>query len=160
MTSIILPRKWRISAGSRRIILAKNANESAEHVVMKALLWALYLPAYPAATVEVRIGDRYKPDVVALDAESKPLFWGEAGQVGVDKIEALAKRYRQTHFAIAKWDQRLAPVVETVRAACEGLERNAPFDLIRFPPDSLSRFVDIDGYIRIDLDDLEWIRLS
>jgi hypothetical protein len=34
---------------------------------MKALLWALYLPIYPKLSVEIAIGDRYRPDVVELD---------------------------------------------------------------------------------------------
>jgi hypothetical protein len=44
--------------------------------------WALYLPLYPNLSVEIGVGDRYKPDVVALGEDGRPLFWAEAGQVG------------------------------------------------------------------------------
>ncbi len=74
-----VPRKRMYHAHDRKMILVKGLNESSEHVLMKAFLWALYLPDYPTLTVEIRIGDRYKPDVVALDAAGNLLFWGEAG---------------------------------------------------------------------------------
>ena len=67
--------------------------------------------------LEVEVGDRYRPDVVAVDlASPHPAlrFWGEAGQVGVEKIRTLSKRYPYIHFAIAKWETSLHPVVEIV----------------------------------------------
>lgn len=150
-----VPRKRMYHAHDRKIILAKGLNESGEHVLMKAFLWALYLPDYPALTVEIRIGDRYKPDVVALGEDSKPLFWAEAGQVSMEKVRSLAKRYRSTHFAIAKWHTRLDPLEELVTAALEGIKREAPFDLINFPVNSAERFLDEDGYLQINKTDLE-----
>lgn len=127
---------------------------------MKAFLWALYLPAYPDLSVEVSIGDRYKPDVVALDPFSRPVFWGEAGQVGADKIHSLARRYRQTHLAIAKWDMALDPLQTIVESALADLNRSAPFDLIQFPPDSVDRFIDDRNDIHLTHEALNWTRLS
>jgi len=127
---------------------------------MKAFLWALYLPLYPNLTVEIRIGDRYKPDVVALDEDGRPLFWGEAGQVGQEKMRSLLRRYRGTHFAVAKWETRLNPYVELVGDALDGLRRTAPVDLICFPEDSAERFIDQHGHIRLAFNDLEWVRLG
>ena len=69
---LLLRRKWTLRAGDRQVVLIKKPYESTEHVVMKALLWALYLPDYPDLTVEVGVGDRYKPDVVALDSHPPP----------------------------------------------------------------------------------------
>lgn len=156
----LVPRKRMYHAHDRKMILAKNPNESGEHVLMKAFLWALYLPDYPTLTVEIRIGDRYKPDVVALDEEGKPLFWGEAGQVSMEKVRALAKRYRSTHFAIAKWHTRLDPLEVLVTEAIEGIKRDAPFDLINFPADSAERFLDAEGHLQISKTDLEIRRLG
>ena len=155
-----VPRKRMYHAHDRKMILVKGLNESSEHVLMKAFLWALYLPDYPTLTVEIRIGDRYKPDVVALDDEGKPLFWGEAGQVSMDKVRALAKRYRSTHFAIAKWHTRLDPVEALVSEALQGIKRDAPFELINFPADSTERFLDDEGHLQISRADLEMRRLG
>jgi hypothetical protein len=157
---LLLRRKWTLRAHGQQVVFIKKAQESTEHVMMKALLWALYLPLYPDMAVEVQIGDRYKPDLVVLDSQNKPRFWGEAGQVGRQKIVTLVRRYRDTHFVIAKWAQNLDPLVGLVSAALDGVRRTAPFDLVSFPPDSAGRFIGADGRIQLTLDDLDWMRLE
>lgn len=157
---ITIPRKWALKTQGRQVVFASNPDESSRHVLMKALLWALYLPQYPAISVEVNIGDRYKPDLVALNDVGEPVFWGEAGQVGVEKIHSLCRRYPQTHFAIAKWAQRVEPVADVVQAADPRRRRTAPFDLLTFPPDSLTRFFDSDGQVRITFEDIHWLRVE
>ena len=90
---LLLRRKWKLRAHDQQVIFVKKAGESAEHVLMKAFIWALYLPDYPDMLVEVRIGDRYKPDLVSMDpVQAAPRFWGEAGQVGRAKIHKLVRR--------------------------------------------------------------------
>lgn len=76
------------------------------------------------------------------------------------KIHALAKRYRMTHFAIAKWAARLAPPLAIIRKALLGIERSAPFDLLILPENAAERFIDQDGVIRVTHDDLEWVRIE
>lgn len=156
---LLLPRKWTLRAHGKQVVFVKKADESTEHVVMKALLWALYLPAYPNLAVEIPVGDRYRPDVVALDDQGQPHFWGEAGVVSKEKLTALGRRYRATHFALAKWDTPLTPVVGQVHKALRGVERRAPFDILCFPTDSVERFIGDDGIIYLTHDDLEWERL-
>lgn len=163
----IIPRKWRLRAHNQQNVFAWGPRERSVHTVMKALIWALYLPCYPDLTVEVRAGDpRYKPDVVSVPegpglytAKPDPRFWGEAGQVGREKIETLVRRYPGTHFALGKWDTDLRPVAALVSAALDGVARQAPFDLVAFPPDSVARFIGADGTIRVTHDDLDWTRL-
>lgn len=159
MPSDGLPRKWPLRAHGRQVVFVKRPNESSEHVVMKALLWALYLPQYPTLTVEVSVGDRYKPDLVALGPDGQPLFWAEAGEVSVAKVRSLARRYRHTHFAWGRWNASLEPVQAIVAKALDGLGRTAPFDLISFPADSVERFFDDAGAIRVAHADLRWLRL-
>lgn len=158
-TELMLRRKYTLRAHGKQVVFVKKSNEHASHVLMKAFLWALYLPQYPNL-VEFSIGDRYKPDVVALGPEGDPLFWGEAGQIGVDKIRSLARRYRDTHFALAKWNTRLDPVHAIVEEALAGVARRAPFDLLCFPEESAKRFIDEHGEIRVHHDDLTWVRLE
>jgi hypothetical protein len=67
-----IPAKLTIRVGSllgdRKLVLVNRPAESARHVLLKALVYALYLPAYPNLAVELPIGDRYRPDLVALGA--------------------------------------------------------------------------------------------
>lgn len=157
---LLLRRKWTLRAHGQRVVFVKHAQERAAHVLMKAFIWALYLPDYPDLAVEIRIADHFKPDVVSLDGQGVPRFWGEAGRVGVKKINYLARRYRDTHVAIAKWDTRLDPLVGLVEAAVEGRQRTAPFDLINFAPDSAARFIDARGQVTLTHADLTWVRIG
>jgi len=156
-----LRRKLTLRAHGEQIVLVKRKQERIEHVWMKAFLWALYLPDYPGLSVEVQVGDKYKPDVVAMDPRrGRPRFWGEAGHVGPEKTEALLGRYSDTHFAIAKWERSLDRYLETVEAAVHEVDRTAPIDLIRFPSDSADRYVDENGHVTISWEDVTWVRVG
>lgn len=167
-SEIILPRKWALKAHGQRVVFTKNSLESPQHVIMKALLWALYLPQYPNMQVEVRVGDRYKPDVVAFDdanglsiyqAQRKPLFWGESQHVGLDKIRALARRYPDTHLAIARWESPLEPFRKLVESAIKDAHRRAPFDLLRFTAEHYAQCIDDSGSVSLNFDQVQWVRL-
>ena len=159
-TDLMLPRKWTLRAHGKQVVFVKKANERSAHVIMKALLWALYLPQYPEMVVEIRIGDKYKPDVVELDERGTPRFWGEAGAVSAAKIESLVRRFRSTHFVIAKWDARLDPHAAILEKALKNVTRSAPFDLISVPAYAAERFIDERGNITVTFDDLTWTRFG
>lgn len=165
VSQVLTRKRWKLYAHGQHIVVVKGHNERFVHPLMKAYLWALYLPDYPSATIEVRIGDKYKPDVVAfapdagIYAVKQPVFWGEAGRTGKDKIESLVRRFPDTHFAMSKWGTSLRPYVDLVSAAIKGVTRNAPFDIISFPEESVQH-VDEDGTITISFDDVVWERLG
>ena len=155
-----LRRKLTLRAHGEQVVFVKQKQERIAHVWMKAFLWALYLPGYPDLSVEVTVGDKYKPDVVQMDAlRGRPDFWGEAGAVSDDKIAALVRRYPDTHFAMSKWDTALDPFVEMVSEALAGTTRRAPFDLIRFSGDAGERFIDAKGRIDLSFADVERVRM-
>jgi hypothetical protein len=156
---LFLRRKWTLRAHGKQVVFVKRANERREHVLMKAFLWALYLPRYPDLAVELSVGSRYKPDAVSFDRYGNHLFWGEAGHVSPSKIHDLVGRHRETHFALAKWDAPLAFFVDIVREAVEKYEPSEPFDLLAFPPDSAGQFIDTRGNIDVSHAALDWVRL-
>jgi hypothetical protein len=156
---LFLARKWTLRAHGRQVVFVKRSNEKASHVLMKAFLWALYLRDYPNLVVELPVGDRYRPDVVGLDNMQRPTFWGESGEVSAAKIESLARRYRDTHFAIAKWDAKLEPHAALVERILGRFRRSAPFDVLVFPSNSADRFIE-NGEIHVSHADLEWVRID
>ena len=157
-SDLLLRRKWTLRAHGRQVVFVKRQNESREHVIMKALLWALYLPEYPNLLVETSIGDRFRPDVVQLAPDGTPVFWGESGQVSVRKLDSLLRRYPTTHFALAKWTSNLTPHAEIVADAVAARRRHAPLDLIAFPEESAERFFGEDGEVSIGFGDVERVR--
>ena len=156
---LMLRRKWTLHAHGKQIVLVKKVYEKDVHVLMKAFLWALYLPHYPNLSVETTVNDSFKPDLVALDEMGRPSFWGESGHISLKKIRSLIRRYRSTHFAIAKWKSNLDPFVKIVKGAMDGIARENPIDIIAFQEDSRERFIDKSGNIHISHEQVEWIRL-
>jgi hypothetical protein len=153
---LALRGKWTFQARDQRLVFAKKADESEAHVLMKAFLWALFLPEYPNLQVEVAAGGRYKPDLVAFDSAGEPIFWAEAGYVGERKLGRLVRR-RSLHFVMAKWNTRLDPFVRMAEKALRGVARQAPVELIAFPGDAADRFIQ-GREIRIDESALDRIR--
>jgi hypothetical protein len=83
----------------RRVRLWQRRGESYGHVLMKALGYAMFAPEYPGLEIELPVGLRYKPDLVALNdggaggprAGARFLFWGECGMVSMRKVAWLLK---------------------------------------------------------------------
>jgi len=140
------------------MVFFKKSFESDIHVLTKAFLWALYLPQYPDLAVEIRIGGRYKPDLVQTSDDGMPIFWGEAGRVSQRKIHDLIYRYRATHFVFAKWNMKLEPFERMIKKETDLVRRTAPVELISIPGDSDERFIGPDGRIRIAFKDLKRLR--
>ena len=87
-TDLELKGKWTLQAHGQRLVVFKKSGEKTSHVLMKAFLWAIYLPEFPELVVELSIGHRYKPDLVAV-RDGRPVFWGECGQVSSAKLRQL-----------------------------------------------------------------------
>jgi len=154
MSELYLRRKLTFHAHGRILVLVKRSNEKIEHRLMMALLWALYLPQYPQLRIDVPIGARYRPDLVQLGLDGQPLFWGEAGEVGLAKLRLLCTRYHHTHLVFAKWAINLQPFAALITDALHGIRRAAPVELIGFDAGA-ARFVDDTGEVRIGVDDVE-----
>ena len=155
----LLGGKFTFRVGGQKQVFAKQPVEHFRHVVMKALLWALYLPEYTQLQVEVSIGNKYKPDLVALGAE-EPLFWAEAGRVGNTKLRRVLDRFPRTHFAFAVWGSSLRSMIGRIQRQSRGVLRPGPIDVIAIPEDAATRFIDMQGTIRVRHGDLEWWRFA
>ncbi len=158
MTERELRRKLTFRAHGSTLVLIKRPEESTEHVLQKALLWALYLPSYPTLRVEVPLptGSRYKPDLLALDGQ-RPLFWGECGVVSGAKLTDLLHRYRATHFVFSKWTastSTLEVFAASIERALEQTRRSAPVELICFPAHAAD-FIAESGEISITQTNVE-----
>ncbi len=134
-----LRRKLTVRAHGRTLVLLKRPEESGEHVVQKALLWARYLPSYPDLRVEQRLPfhSRYKPDLYALDPTGQQAtFWGECGVTSRDKLRDLLRRHAATHFAFSRWGGDDLAFAALIDGALAGVRRRAAVELIGVPPDA------------------------
>ena len=100
----------------RRLLLWKRQGESYEHVLMKALGYAMFVGEFPGLEVERTVGLRYKPDLVARDAsDGSLLFWGECGANSLRKTAWILKHTRVERFVLFKIGRNVGPLVESLR---------------------------------------------
>ncbi|CAA9584673.1 MAG: hypothetical protein AVDCRST_MAG19-4771 [uncultured Thermomicrobiales bacterium] len=152
-----LAGKLTVRAGSRKLVLAKRAWESERHVLLKALVFGLYVGRYPDLAVERRIGHRYTPDLIALGPDDGPVFWGECGETGREKLAHLVRAFPATHLVLAKQVASLVPYEAMVRASLVRARRRAPVELLNLPANA-TRFIGDDGEITIGVGDVALVR--
>lgn len=110
----------------RRVRLWRRPGESYEHVLMKALGYAMYVGEFRHLEIEQGVGLRYKPDLVARSsAEFGPrfLFWGECGQTTVRKAHWLLKHAGIGRLVLFKIIANVAALVAELRTAIEARYR-------------------------------------
>lgn len=117
----------------RRVRLWKRGGETYRHVLLKALGYAMFVGEYPDLEIELPVGLRYKPDLVALAASGNGLptqgarfrFWGECGLVTMRKVAWLLKHGQIDRLALFKIDCGVAPLVRELRESVEARYRQA-----------------------------------
>lgn len=85
-----------------KIRLWQRIGESYEHVLLKALGYAMFVREFPNLEIEKRVGLRYKPDLVAQNENGEFVFWGEAGDNSVRKTLWLLKHARVEKLVLLK----------------------------------------------------------
>ena len=104
----------------RRVRLWKRPGESYEHVLMKALGYAMFVEEYPELEIEQSVGLRYKPDLVARTGNWRQIrFWGECGLVTMRKVAWLLKHGGVERLVIFKIDCGVRMLADELCAAIE-----------------------------------------
>lgn len=136
-SAVNFAKTYHFRIAGQRITLYKKNGESYEHVLMKALGYAMFRPQFPQMEIEKRIGLRYKPDLIAMTELGKPEFWGECGQVGLRKIVWIAKHSGTQQLALFKFNITADHFIAQVRAEVEA----------RYRPPSRIRLFNFDSRI-------------
>lgn len=129
-------RKWSFRINGQKQILIKRAEEKETHVLMKIFLAKLYSDTFEDIKIEVRhpAEKRYKPDLLATNLMGEANFWGECGEVSLEKVHTLISRYRDTHLCFAKWNINPAPFEKIIEDGLHKIrrKRSAAIDFINF----------------------------
>jgi len=120
----------------RRVRLWQGTGESYEHVLMKALGYAMLVPQFPDLAIERPVGLRYKPDLVAVDEWGRIVVWGECGAVGTRKIGWLLKHAGVEKLFVFKIGADVAQLAEELRTVID-VKHRAPGRLmiVNFVPE-------------------------
>ncbi len=134
----------------RRVRLWQRGGETYGHVLMKALGFAMFVREYPNLEVEVPVGLRYKPDIVALNeagggrprAGARFLFWGECGTVSMRKVAWLLKHGDTERLVLFKIDCGVPAYTRELRDSVGPRYREAGrLTLVNFAADIAERAV-------------------
>jgi hypothetical protein len=101
----------------RRVRLWKRTGESYEHILMKALGYAMFVREFPQLLIEERVGLRYKPDLVARDDAGRFLLWGECGVNSLRKTVWLLKHAGVERLVLFKIGRGITQLAQMLRAA-------------------------------------------
>lgn len=99
-----------------KVRLWQRIGESYEHVLLKALGYAMFAGDYPNLEIEKRVGLRYKPDLVSQNENGEFIFWGEAGENSMRKTLWLLKHARVEKLALLKLAINDTQLINQLRA--------------------------------------------
>jgi hypothetical protein len=132
----------------RRVRLWQRRGESYGHVLMKALGYAMFVGRYPNLEVELPVGLRYKPDLVALNEaeDGRPRtgarfrFWGECGMVSMRKVAWLLKHGDAERLVLFKTGSGVKAYTHELRNSVEPRYRgDGRLTLVNFVSDVAER---------------------
>src|ERR1051325_6881866 len=133
----------------RRVRLWQRRGETYGHVLLKALGFAMYVGEYPQLEIELSVGLRYKPDLVALNdgggvgapqAGARFLFLGEGGLVAVRKGAWLLKHGDAERVVLFKLDCGVSPLLRELRdAVAPRYREGGRLQLVNFAADVAER---------------------
>lgn len=111
----------------RRVRLWRRTGEGYGHVLLKALGYAMFVGEHPNLQIEMRVGLRYKPDLVApnegagaaVAAGARFLFWGECGLVTMRKVAWLLKHGSIERLALFKLGVSAGALARELRETVE-----------------------------------------
>lgn len=127
-----IPAKLTIRVGDRKVVLRKHAGESERHVLLKAIVFALYADQYPNLTIEYSAGLKYKPDLVAFDEAGRISFWAECGETSPTKIRWLIRTMREGHLVFARQAGARDTFPEIVARAVSEFPRHGLIQVLQF----------------------------
>jgi hypothetical protein len=100
----------------KRVRLWQRPGESYKHVLMKALGYAMFVRKYRHLEIETKVGLRYKPDLIAVNARGDFDFWGECGANSLRKTNWILKHTRTRQLVLFKIGINAAQIIKQLRA--------------------------------------------
>jgi uncharacterized protein YaeQ len=121
----------------RSLTLFKHKGEPMEHVLLKALGYALFASLYENLEVDAHLNFKYQPDIVALDATGEPELWIQCGAPDADRLEYALKHTRASRVILITQAPALEPIVQDLKKKIHYRYTNHRLEVICFitPPE-------------------------
>ena len=138
----------------KKIVFAQGAHEPVLHVYSKVLVYALYHKDYRTLRVEAKVDGRFQPDLSAQDYDGTMLFWAECGNVSLNKVEKLFKKYPRAHFVFVKEGGRATLFEDQLARQTKDMVRTPVVDIVIYPEHFHEWNVSPEGDVYIRKDDV------
>ena len=150
-------KKYTFRFGTKKIVFNQNYNEPDFHVYAKALVYALFHKQYPTIRVEANVDERFNPDLSASSFDGTMIFWAECGNVSMDKLEKLFKKYRQAHFVFVKKEKDIAIFEKHLQKRAKDIHSLPLIDIIIYPEHFEEWWVSEEGDVYLPKDEVNII---
>ena len=101
----------------KKVKIWQREGESYEHILMKALGYAMFVGEFPDLEIETSVNLRYKPDLIVLGEDRSFKFWGECGQNSIRKTAWLLKHTRTEKLVLFKIGMNGVQLAKQLREA-------------------------------------------
>jgi hypothetical protein len=95
--------EFNLNGGRRRLVMAQGAQEPFDHVALRLAAYALFWEVEPKVEISPKhpalASVEFKPDFIALDEGGGVRLWGECGNVTLNKLDKVARRFPQARIA-------------------------------------------------------------
>ncbi|MDP2653072.1 MAG: YaeQ family protein [Candidatus Omnitrophota bacterium] len=153
-------KKYTFRFKNTKIVIGKTSHETEFQVFAKALVFALYHKEYPTLRVEAKVDERFQPDLSANAYDGTMVFWAECGNVSMNKVEKLFKKYRKAHYVFVK-EQRDVPTFEKhMEKVAKEMHTLPVVDIVIYPEHFHEWNVSEEGDVYIRREDVDIIRWS
>ena len=136
-----------------RIIIGQQENETIAQVALKLLGYLIF--ARDRLEMEVNLHNDaipFKPDLVQLDYEMRPVLWVECGDCNVNKLNKLAVKVPEAEIWVLKGSE--AAVLDLMKAMGKDDLRRDRYHLIGFDAEG---FEELCGQIK-NRNEVLWVR--
>lgn len=103
----------------KKVKVWQRTGESYEHILMKALGYAMFVGKYPDLEIETPVNLRYKPDLIVFSEDRNFKFWGECGQNSIRKTAWILKHTRTEQMVLFKIGQNSDSLIKQLREEIE-----------------------------------------
>jgi hypothetical protein len=137
----------------KKVKLWQRTGESYQHILMKALAYAMFVGKYPDLEIETKVNLRYKPDLIVYSQDRDFKFWGECGQNAIRKTAWILKHTRTEKMVLFKIGLNTDSLIKQLREEIEEKYRpKGRLSLINF----VSEIVDLTADKQIEKVSKDW----
>ena len=99
----------------KKVKIWQRVGESYEHILMKALAFALFIDEYPDLQIETSVNLRFKPDLIVWDGDREFQLWVECGANSLRKTAWILKHTQTKKLVLLKIGQNSEQLVKQLR---------------------------------------------